>query len=525
MTRDFMRPGRSLAIAEHGMAATSQPAATLAAVDILRAGGNAVDAALAAVAVQGVVDPHMTGVGGDCFALLAAEGRPTVALNGSGRAASGASLDWFLERGHTAIPDLSPHGVTVPGAVDAWCRLSADHGRLGLDAVLQPAIRAAEHGFVVTPRAALDWARYADRLSPEAAAVLLPGGRAPEAGARMQHPALAGTLRAIARAGRDAFYAGPVAEEIVAVLTARGGVHRLADFAAQRSEYGPAIEAEYRGHRLQECPPNGQGIVALMIARILEGFDMGPALGEADRIHLLAEATKAAYWQRDLIVADPAHHPFDVAEVLSDRFIDRLRAGIHADRASDPAAIDLPTHRDTVYVCVVDRDRNAVSLINSLFHAFGSGLYAPRAGVLLHNRGAGFRVEAGHRNAIAGGKRPLHTIIPGMLSDGARPVLAFGVMGGQYQAAGQVQLLSNMLDRGDDPQAASDRPRSFAFDGTLSLEPTTDPAVAAELARRGHVVRTADEPIGGYQGLWIDAARGVLLGGSDHRKDGMALGY
>jgi len=525
MTRDFMRPGRSLAIAEHGMAATSQPAATLAAVDILRAGGNAVDAALAAVAIQGVVDPHMTGVGGDCFALLAAAGQPTVALNGSGRAASGASLDWFLERGHTAIPDLSPHGVTVPGAVDAWCRLSEDHGRLGLDAVLQPAIRAAEDGYVVTPRAALDWARYADRLSPEAAAVLLPGGRAPAAGARMNHPPLAGTLRAIARGGRDAFYTGPVAEEIVTVLTARGGVHTPADFAAQRSEYSPPIEAKYRGHLLQECPPNGQGIVALMIARILEGFDMGPALGEADRIHLLAETTKAAYRQRDLIVADPVHHPFNVLEVLSDPFISRLRAGIDTRCASSPVVIDLPVHRDTVYVCVVDRDRNAVSLINSLFHAFGSGLYAPRAGVLLHNRGAGFRLEAGHRNAIAGGKRPLHTIIPGMLSDGTRPVLTFGVMGGQYQAAGQMQLLSNMLDRGDDPQAASDRPRSFAFDGTLSLEPTIDPAVAAELTRRGHAVRIADEPIGGYQGIWIDGPRGVLLGGSDHRKDGMALGY
>lgn len=252
---------------------------------------------------------------------------------------------------------------------------------------------------------------------------------------------------------------------------------------------------------------------------------MGDRLGEADRIHLLAEATKAAYRQRDLIVADPAHHPFDLAEVLSDAFIGRMRAAIRMDLASPAAVIDLPAHRDTAYVCVVDRDRNAVSLINSLFHAFGSGLYAPHAGVLLHNRGAGFRVEAGHRNAIAGRKRPLHTIIPGMVTQEGRPMLAFGVMGGQYQAAGQLQLLSNMLDRGDDPQAASDRPRSFAVDGTLSLEPTVDAAVAAELAQRGHDVRIADEPIGGYQGIWIDAERGVLLGGSDHRKDGLALGY
>lgn len=525
MMRDFMQPGRSLAMAEHGMAATSHPAATLVAVDILRAGGNAVDAALAAVVLQGVVDPHMTGVGGDCFALVAPAGQPTIALNGSGRAPAGVRLDWFLEQGLTAIPDLSPHGVTVPGAVDAWCQLSQDHGRLGLDAVLQPAIRAAEEGFVVTPRAALDWGRYASRLSREGRAALLPGGQAPRAGDRMRHPPLAITLRAIARSGRDAFYTGAVAEEIVGMLSARGGHHVMADFAEQVSDYSIPIEAAYRGHVLQECPPNGQGVGALIIARILEGFDIGPGLGEADRIHLLAEATKAAYRQRDLIVADPVHHPFDVAAVLSEPFVARLRAAICMDHASPAAKIELPVHRDTVYVCVVDRDRNAVSLINSLFHAFGSGLYAPCAGVLLHNRGAGFRVEPGHRNTIAGRKRPLHTIIPGMVRQGNRPVLTFGVMGGQYQAAGQVQLLSNMLDRGDDPQSASDRPRSFAVDGTLSLEPTVDLAVATELARRGHDVRIADEPIGGYQGIWIDAERGVLLGGSDHRKDGLALGY
>lgn len=524
MMRDFMRPGRSLAIAEHGMAATSHPSATLAAVDILRAGGNAVDAALAAVAMQGVVDPHMTGIGGDCFALLVSPGRPSIALNGSGRAPGGAHLGGYLEQGLSAIPDRSPHGVTVPGAVDAWCELSRRFGRLGLDAVLQPAIRAAECGFVVTPRAALDWARYADRLDAAGAAAFCPGGRAPPPGARMRHPALAATLRRIARLGRDGFYAGPVAEEVVGVLAAQGGHHTMADFECQVSEVTIPIEAEYRGHTLQECPPNGQGIAALIIARILEGFDMGPALGEADRIHLLAEATKAAYRQRDLIVADPAHVT-DVAGVLSDPFIGGIRDSICLRRASAPADIALPVHRDTVTVSVVDRDRNSISLINSLFFAFGSGLYASGAGVLLHNRGAGFRVEVGHRNAIGPGKRPLHTIIPGMLIHAGRPVLAFGVMGGQYQAAGHMQLLSNMLDRGDDPQAASDRPRSFAVDGTLSLEPTVAPEVVAELARRGHDVRIADEPIGGYQGIWIDAARGVLLGGSDHRKDGLALGY
>lgn len=526
--RDFMIPTRSLTVAENGMAAASHPVATLAALDILRAGGNAVDAAIAAVAVQGVVDPHMTGIGGDCFVLYVPAGRPPVALNGSGHAPAAAALDWFTERGHAAIPDDSPHAVTVPGAVDAWCRLSADHGRLGLDRVLQPAIRAAEDGFVVTPRVALDWARYVDRLRthPGAADQYLPGGGAPAVGDRLRHPALARTLARIAREGRDAFYAGAVADEIVATLARLGGHHAAKDFAGQAAEYVAPIAAEYRSYTLQECPPNGQGLAALIIARILDGFDLrGPGLSECDRIHLPAEATKAAYRQRDLLVADPAHHAFAIDEILSDRFIDALRAPINLERAREPAAYDGPAHRDTAYVCVVDRDRNAVSFINSLFHAFGSGIYAPGAGVLLHNRGAGFRLLAGHPNAIAPGKRPLHTIIPGLLTRQGRTIMPFGVMGGQYQATGHAQILTNMLDRGDDPQAASDRPRSFAFDGVLTLEPTISAAVAAELERRGHRVVIADEPLGGCQAIWIDEARGVLLGGSDHRKDGMALGW
>lgn len=526
--RDFMIPGRSLAVAENGMAAASHPAATLAALDILRAGGNAVDAAIAAIALQGVVDPHMTGIGGDCFVLYAPSGRAPVALNGSGRAPGGATLDWFLERGHAAIPDDSPHAVTVPGAVDAWCRLSADHGRLGLDRVLRPAIRAAEDGFVVTPRAALDWARYAGRLRthPGAAGQYLPGGAAPAAGDRLRHPVLARTLARIAREGRDAFYAGAVADEIVATLAGLGGNHAAEDFASQIADYVAPIAADYRGYALHECPPNGQGVAALIIARILERFELGdPGLGECDRIHLLAEATKAAYRQRDLLVADPAHHGCDIDEILSDRFIDALRAPINLRHARESAAYDGPAHRDTAYVCVVDRDRNAVSFINSLFFAFGSGVYALEAGVLLHNRGAGFRLAAGHPNAIAPGKRPMHTIIPGLLTRQGRAVMPFGVMGGQYQATGHAQILTNMLDRGDDPQAASDRPRSFAFDGVLTLEPTIDAATAAELERRGHRIAIADEPVGGCQAIWIDEARGVLLGGSDHRKDGMALGY
>jgi gamma-glutamyltranspeptidase/glutathione hydrolase len=526
--RDFMKPGRSVAIAENGMAATSHPAVTLAAVEMLEAGGNAVDAAIAAIALQGVIDPHMTGIGGDCFALFKpADGEP-IAINGSGRAPAGAHCAWFAERGIKTIADGSAHAVTIPGAVDAWCRLSADHGKKGLDAVLAPAIRAAEEGYVLLPRVALDWARYAERVAAdeEAARQFLPGGNAPVAGDRMRNPALAQTLRRIAREGRSAFYEGAVAEEMTAVLAKKGGLHTTADFAAQVSTYCEPIGADYRGYRLVECPPNGQGLAALIIARILEGFDLAdPKFSEADRIHLLAEATKAAYRQRDRLVADPAQNPFDVEDVLSDRSIASLRAPITLDKALDAGVFDGPVHRDTAYVTVVDRDRNAVSFINSLFYAFGSGIYAPRSGVLLQNRGAGFRLDPRHPNCIAPGKRPLHTIIPGLLMRNGKAVMPYGVMGGQYQATGHVHILSRMVDSGDDPQAASDRPRSFSFDDVLQLEPTVPEDVRADLAGRGHKTVWVDEPLGGCQAIWIDHARGVLLGGTDHRKDGIALGY
>jgi gamma-glutamyltranspeptidase/glutathione hydrolase len=526
--RDFMKPGRSLAVAERGMAATSHPMATLAAVDMLRAGGNAVDAALAAVAMQCVVEPAMTGIGGDCFFLYAPRGGAPIAYNGSGRSPAKAELGWYLEHGHAAIPDLSPHCVTIPGAVDAWCRLSADHGRKSLDEVLAPAIRAAEEGFVVTPRVVRDWRRFPERVAKyeETAKHYLPGGKPPEVGDRMTHAALGRTLRRIGREGRSAIYEGEVAAELAARLAGHGGFHTAEDFANHRGNYAEPISASYRGHELVECPPNGQGLAALIIIRILEGFDLAdPGLSEADRIHLHTEATKAAYRLRDLLIADPDQQPLDIATVLSDGVIARLRAGIRLDKAQDPVTIDWPPHRDTVYLCVVDEERNAISFINSLFGPFGSGIYAPKSGVLLQNRGLGFRVARGHRNAIAPRKRPLHTIIPAMLRRNGRSIMPFGVMGGQFQAAGHAHFLSQMLDRRDDPQQASDRPRSFSVDGALSLENTIEASVAEELKRRGHRVIAAPDPLGGCQAIYIDEAKGVLYGASDHRKDGMALGY
>lgn len=510
------------------MVATSHPMATLAALDILREGGKAMDAALAAVAVQSVVDPAMTGLGGDCFVLYAPEAAAPLALNGSGRAPAGADPAWYAEKLPSGIGLESAHAVTVPGAVDAWCRLHEDHGTVPLDRILRPAIRAAEDGYVVTPRVAYDWQRNAEKLArdPDCAAQYLPGGRPPMIGDRICQPALGRTLRRIAREGRSAFYEGAVAAEMVAKLLAAGGFHHEADFAAQACEWVDPIRTPYRGHEVYECPPNGQGIVALMMLRMIEaaGFDPGN-LPEADAIHLLAEVTKAAYRARDLWVGDPAGKSVDVDDLLSDTRARRASALIAMDRAAAPERFDQVEHKDTVYLAVVDRERNAVSFINSLFMAFGTGIYAPESGILLHNRGGCFSTRPGHPNGIGPGRRPMHTIIPGMLVRDGRAVMPFGVMGGHYQATGHVHFLTRVLDCGADIQTAADAPRSFAISGRLQLERTIPVPVAEDLARRGHDVEWLDVPIGGCQAIAIDHRRGILFGATDHRKDGIAAGY
>jgi gamma-glutamyltranspeptidase/glutathione hydrolase len=526
--RDFQAPNRSAAIGGEAMASTSHPLATLAAIDVLRAGGNAADAAIAASAVLCVAEPHMTGIGGDCFVLYAPRGGLPIALNGSGRAPAAANLDWYIARGFTEIPERSPHAVTVPGAVDAWCRLNADHGSRDMAELLAPAIWLAEDGCHLTPRVASDmavtWPRIAD--DPTAVATFLRGGAPRTLGDRVTQPLLAATLRLIAAQGRDAFYEGPVAEDIVARLRELGGLHTVEDFAAQRAAYETPIAVPYGDHEVYECPPNGQGIVALMMLRILSGYDLyGGAMSEADRIHLLAEATKAAYAARDAYFCDPVVDALDIDQFLSEAWAEQARERISVDDATSPEAWNEPEHRDTVYLTVVDRDGNAISFINSLFAEFGSGIMAPGSGVLLHSRGSIFRVRRGHPNAIAPGKRPLHTIIPAMLVKNGRAVMPFGVMGGHYQATGHANLISRILAGGMDPQSAVDAPRSFAYGEGLQLETTVPDAVVADLARRGHRVMRAPRPLGGAQAIRIDAEHGLLIGGSDPRKDGFALGY
>ncbi|MBL8672882.1 MAG: gamma-glutamyltransferase family protein [Alphaproteobacteria bacterium] len=515
------------------MVATSHPDSTLAAIETLRAGGNAVDAAIAAAAVLAVVEQQMTGIGGDCFVLYApaaqsGSDRPVLALNGSGMAPAGATIEAMRSRGVDVIRTETAHAVTVPGAVDAWTTLHGAHGKLPLDRVLAPAIERAEKGFVVSPRVAWDWGRQLPRLlaSRTMASSFAPGSRTPSAGDRFANPKLGATLRRIATHGRAGFYEGPVAADVVATLRSHGGVHTEADLAAQRSIWVEPIKTTYRGVDVYECPPNGQGLAALMMLNVYSGYRLGEGDASAvDRIHLLAEATKSVYLYRDALFADPTKVHVPVDQLLSRALADRIRRDISMDRAVRPVMHDLPSHPDTVFLCVVDRDGNTVSFINTLFHTFGSTIYAAESGVVLQSRGISFTLDAKHPNALAPGKRPFHTIIPGMLVKDRRALMPFGVMGAHFQAVGHVHLVSAVLDRGMDPQAAIEEPRSFFTEGALVLERTVPENVRAELVMRGHPVKWADAPHGGAQAIWIDRARGVLVGGSDPRKDGMALGY
>jgi gamma-glutamyltranspeptidase/glutathione hydrolase len=342
----------------------------------------------------------------------------------------------------------------------------------------------------------------------------------------MRNPALGATLRRIGRDGRAGFYDGPVMRDIVGRLKSLGGLHEPEDFAAQVSNWVKPISTAYRGYQVYECPPNGQGLAVLMMLRTLAGYDMGgDSLSEADRLHLLAEATKAAYWARDAFFGDPTQVTVDVAGLLSEARAERVRRHIALDRALPGPSWGEIEHKDTVYLCVVDRDGNAVSFINSLVSGFGTGILAPDSGVLLHNRGSSFRTVRGHPNAIAPRKRPMHTIIPAMLVEDGRAVMPFGVMGGHYQPVGQTHFLHRLIDRGMDPQQAAEQPRIFAYQGVLQVERANPDWVVADLTRRGHRIEWLEVPIGGCQAIWIDRERGVLIGGSEPRKDGCALGY
>jgi gamma-glutamyltranspeptidase/glutathione hydrolase len=470
----------------------------------------------------------MTGIGGDCFALIAKPGlSKPIALNAAGRAPAGATAEWLAKSGLQRIEPHSPHAVTVPGAIDGWTRLAADYGTLPWSRLLAPAIELAEQGFVVAPRVAADWA-LSERLAhhPGAKVHLLKDGQVPHEGEVMRFPALARTLRIIANEGRDGFYAGGVAEDIVAELNALGGLQTLEDFAAQRANYVEPISVAYRGVELWELPPSNQGIVALMVLKMLDRLGLPADPVSTERYHVQLEAARLAFAMRDTFVADPDMADVPVAHLLSDAVIDNLAAHVdRTQRREDLGPLPQPEGSDTVYFAVVDESGMMVSFINSLYDDFGSGIVTRKTGVVLHNRGKGFVCDPGHRNCIAPRKRPMHTLVPAMVLKDGKPHMALGVMGAHFQPMGHVYIMTNVFHYGMDPQAAIDTPRVFFEGDTVLIEESLPEAVVAGLRQLGHRIAPRRMPWGGAQAVRVDDETGVLVGASDPRKDGMALGY
>jgi len=535
---------RSPVYARGGMVATSQPLAVAAGLEMLRLGGTAADAAIATAAALNVTEPTSTGLGGDCFALYfdAANGQVS-ALNGSGRAPGALTLERLQREGlGETLPAYHPYTITVPGACAGWCDLLERYGRLSLSQVLAPAIHLAEGGFPVAPVTAFFWERSAERLQNALnGSELTIEGRAPRPGELFRNPGLARTMRTIAASGKAAYYQGPISEAVAQVVGAAGGCLSVADLAAHTSTWEAPISVTYGGLRIWECPPNGQGLAALLALNILNGFDLaGMAALSAQRWHLMIEAMRLAFADTRWYVADPAFNPAPLEWLLSQDYADERRTLIDPRRA----VLDQPrgtptTSSDTVYLCTVDNDGNACSFINSNYMGFGTGIVPKGWGFTLHNRGHNFSLEPGHPNALAPGKRPYHTIIPGMItkdsdqSDIRHTLYApFGVMGGFMQPQGHMQVVVGLTDDRLDPQAVLDRPR-FCIDastaaGQVSLEDGLPAETVTSLAEMGHPVQVvrgyARALFGRGQIICRDLETGVLCGGSDPRADGCAMG-
>ena len=520
--------GRSVVRALNGMVATSQPLASAAGLRVLQQGGNAIDAAIAAAAVLCVVEPMMVSPGGDLFALIwDAKKKELKALNASGRAPKALSIDELKKRGITKKPEFGIHTVTVPGAVDGWATLLKSHGTMTLAQVLQPAIEYAKRGFPVTEIIATDWNEGVQHKgNADFAATFLPNGKPPAVGAIFTNKNLANSLTLIAKGGRDVMYKGELANKMVKFANAQGGLHTRQDFADHKSNWVEPISTTYRGHTVYELPPNNQGLAALQMLNILEGFDV-KSLGHnsAEYLHLLVEAKKLAFVDRAKHIADPAFYQAPLAQLLSKDYAAELRKKINNAQAQEPSANGPSGGEDTVYLTVVDKDRNCVSFIQSIFSAFGSGLVAGDTGIVLHNRGAGFSFDPTSNNRLEGGKRPFHTLIPAMVFKDGKPWLTFGVMGGDMQAQGHVQVLLNLIDFGMDVQQAGEQPRFRHFENGLALETAIGADVRKALEVKGHKLVESPGAFGGYQAILIDPVTGALAGGSDIRKDGCAIGW
>jgi gamma-glutamyltranspeptidase/glutathione hydrolase len=535
---------RSEVIAPHGMAATSHPLATQIALDILRRGGSAVDAAIAANAALGLMEPTGNGIGGDLFAIVwDAKSARLYGLNASGRSPRRLSLEWFVENGHTSIPPFGPLPVSVPGTVDGWFELHGRFGRLPMKEILQPTIDYARDGHPVHETIAFYWS-----LSIEARAGY-PGfleqmtidGRAPAKGELWKNPNLANTLERLASEGRDVFYKGDMARTIGEYMQANGGFLSYEDLAAHESEWVEPVSVNYRGYDVWELPPNGQGIAALQMLNILERHDVASmGFGSADYIHLFLEAKKLAFEDRARFYADPAWMDASVARLLSDDYAAERDALIDMKKAADAYPHGDPEvlrTGDTIYLTTADRDGNMVSLIQSNYRGMGSGMTPPGLGFVLQDRGELFSLQEGHPNAFAPGKRPFHTIIPAFITKDGKPWISFGLMGGDMQPQGHVQIVVNLVDFGMGLQEAGDAPRIYHWGsseptgetmtdgGIAALETGIDYAVIRELVMRGHTIQADVGNYGGYQAIMKHPEFGTWFGASESRKDGQAAGY
>ena len=539
---------RSVVMGRNGMIATSQPLASAAGLKVLQDGGNAIDAAVTAAAVLAVVEPSMTGIGGDLFAIVYdAKTKTLRALNASGRSGYAATPDVFAKRNLTRVPNAGVLSVTVPGVVEGWSELLSKLGTISMAKAVAPAIGYAKNGYAVSEIISGQWRASERKLSADkiTAATFLPGGHYPQAGEIFANPKLAATLQLVANGGRDAFYKGPIARAIVADMRTRDGLLEERDFTEHKADWIDPISTNYRGYDVYEMPPNTQGFLVLEMLNILEGFDV-KAMGHnsAEYLHALVEAKRIAFADRAAYLGDPDSVPPAVLKTLISKEYAALRRKdidpAHAAEAYKPGAIKGVSSSagaeedqnftgldrgDTIYMTAADGKGNFISLIQSLFSDFGSGIVAGDTGIMLHNRGSSFNLTAGHPDQIAPHKRPLHTLIPAFIMKDGKPYFSFGVMGGDHQAQGHTQVVVNLIDFGMNVQETGEAARVNHGNNGLQVESAVSPQARDGLTQRGHKVSQSGGNYGGYQGILFNALTGVLMGGSDVRKDGLAIGY
>jgi gamma-glutamyltranspeptidase/glutathione hydrolase len=536
-----MHATRSEVIAQHGMAATSQPLATQIALDVLKKGGHAVDAAIAANAALGLMEPTGNGIGGDLFAIVwDAKEEKLYGLNASGRSPYELSLSYFKGNDYDKIPALGALPVSVPGCVDGWQELHDRWGQLDWVEVLQPAINYAEQGFPVSELIAYYWQRNAQILKafPHFAETFMPEGSAPTKGEIFQNPRLAYTLKKIAQGGRDSFYLGSIAQQIARAVQSQGGFLSTRDLADHQSEWVDPISVDYRGYQVWELPPNGQGTAVLQMLNILEGYDIAKmGFGSAEYIHHLVEAKKLAFEDRAKFYADPDFSDPPIAELISKEYAAERRALLDSDRAARAYPAGELEQGNTIYLTTADSEGNMVSLIQSNYRGMGSGITPEGLGFVLQDRGELFSLEEGHANVYEPHKRPFHTIIPAFITKDGKPFVSFGLMGGAMQPQGHTQIVCNILDFGMNLQEAGDAPRirhsgssqptgeEMTRGGRLYLESGFSPQVLRELSAKGHDIRFTRGGYGGYQAISWSEDQGVYFGASESRKDGQAAGY